>query len=518
MHGDEVSIGYNAFSFLKTGNDQNGNFLPLASDQFGDFRPAGYHYLDVPFVALFGLNEFSVRLPSALAGSLSIILIYLLVHELFANKKMALLAGGLLAITPWDINISRATSEGVIATFLVMLGIYLFIKAVKSKTKAYPVFIASVVAFLLSFFFYHAARYFVVLFFPVLLATTYVTAKKKILVAAACFAVILAGLAFFLFAGHGTGRVSEVGLFSIPGGTVHLKQAMDEEGTLNPLINRFYNNKLFYFGRFFITFYSQHLSGDFLFVNNGFPIRYRMHFTGNLYLVTAPFLLLGLAFLLTEGIKSKKYIYLLPVAWLFIAPIPAGLTWEDLPNVQRAGIMIPALTIITAFGFMEVVSLLKGRLRAVVVIICVLFLTQAFLNFYHNYFWRLRIHEPWHRSAAQKELVLNVEGLSKKYPVTMTAQNGNTFTSYLFYTKFDPKTYQKMGSPREKDGLMFNNLTYYNADCPLTADGDTIYSTERDMIFVNKPGCSLPKNAEEITVIRTPDGIPAFNIVKLNKN
>ena len=100
----------------------------------------------------------------------------------------------------------------------------------------------------------------------------------------------------------------------------------------------------------------------------------------------------------------------------------------------------------------------------------------------------------------------------------MTAQNGNTFTSYLFYTKFDPKTYQKMGSPREKDGLMFNNLTYYNADCPLTADGDTIYSTERDMIFVNKPGCSLPKNAEEITVIRTPDGIPAFNIVKLNKN
>ncbi|MCL4360317.1 hypothetical protein M1555_03640 [Patescibacteria group bacterium] len=41
LHGDEVSIGYNAYSLLKTGRDQNGNFLPLAIDQFGDWRPAG---------------------------------------------------------------------------------------------------------------------------------------------------------------------------------------------------------------------------------------------------------------------------------------------------------------------------------------------------------------------------------------------------------------------------------------------------------------------------------------------
>ena len=53
LHGDEASIGYNAYSLYKTAHDQNGKFLPIAIDQFGDFRPAGYHYLDIPFVALF---------------------------------------------------------------------------------------------------------------------------------------------------------------------------------------------------------------------------------------------------------------------------------------------------------------------------------------------------------------------------------------------------------------------------------------------------------------------------------
>jgi len=136
---------------------------------------------------------------------------------------------------------------------------------------------------------------------------------------------------------------------------------MDEEGTANPLITRFYDNKLIYFGRFFITFYSEHLSGDFLFVNNGNPIRYAVPYTGNLYLIQAPFLLLGFAFLLSGGLKSKKYLYLIPLAWLLIAPIPAGLTWEDLPNIQRSSLMIMPLVIISVFGFYETFFLPKRQ-------------------------------------------------------------------------------------------------------------------------------------------------------------
>ena len=93
FHGDEASIGYNSYSLLKTARDQNNNFLPLAIDQFGDFRPAGYHYLSIPFLATFGLTELATRLPAALIGGITVLPFYFLVFQLFKNQTLALLAG-----------------------------------------------------------------------------------------------------------------------------------------------------------------------------------------------------------------------------------------------------------------------------------------------------------------------------------------------------------------------------------------------------------------------------------------
>ena len=80
---DEASLGYNAYSILKTGADEYGNFLPLSIRSFDDYKPPLYVYLDVPSVAVFGLNEFGVRFTSALIGFLSVIAVYFLVKEIF---------------------------------------------------------------------------------------------------------------------------------------------------------------------------------------------------------------------------------------------------------------------------------------------------------------------------------------------------------------------------------------------------------------------------------------------------
>ena len=71
LYWDEVSLGYNAYSILKTGHDEHNRFLPIDTFKaFGDYKPPGYIYATVPSIALFGLNNFAVRLPSALAGTL----------------------------------------------------------------------------------------------------------------------------------------------------------------------------------------------------------------------------------------------------------------------------------------------------------------------------------------------------------------------------------------------------------------------------------------------------------------
>ena len=51
---DEASNAYNAYSILKTGRDEYGDFLPLSNRSFDDYKPALYSYLAIPPITLFG--------------------------------------------------------------------------------------------------------------------------------------------------------------------------------------------------------------------------------------------------------------------------------------------------------------------------------------------------------------------------------------------------------------------------------------------------------------------------------
>ena len=85
LHRDEAFLGYNAYSILKTGRDMTGDLFPLHLKSF-IYSPGGYSYFSIPFIDLFGLNEFSIRFASAFFGSLSIIIVFLLTKEIFYKK------------------------------------------------------------------------------------------------------------------------------------------------------------------------------------------------------------------------------------------------------------------------------------------------------------------------------------------------------------------------------------------------------------------------------------------------
>src|SRR3989344_8654583 len=68
LEWDEVALGYDAYSILRTGRDQFGKFMPITFRSLDDYKPPIYEYLAVPFVGMFGLTPFAVRFPSALAG------------------------------------------------------------------------------------------------------------------------------------------------------------------------------------------------------------------------------------------------------------------------------------------------------------------------------------------------------------------------------------------------------------------------------------------------------------------
>lgn len=66
---DEADVGYNAYSIIKTGKDVYGRNYPLFFQSFDDYKRGLLIYLQIPFVYLFGLTEFSIRLLPAILGT-----------------------------------------------------------------------------------------------------------------------------------------------------------------------------------------------------------------------------------------------------------------------------------------------------------------------------------------------------------------------------------------------------------------------------------------------------------------
>ncbi|MFH2061503.1 MAG: phospholipid carrier-dependent glycosyltransferase, partial [Candidatus Beckwithbacteria bacterium] len=101
LYWEEAALGYDAYSILKTGKDFHGNPWPLvAFESFGDYKPSLYFYTTVPFIALFDLTPLAVRFPSALFGSLTVLLVFLFAKQFFKKPTVPLLSALFLCLSP----------------------------------------------------------------------------------------------------------------------------------------------------------------------------------------------------------------------------------------------------------------------------------------------------------------------------------------------------------------------------------------------------------------------------------
>ena len=157
---NEASIGNNAYLLLKTGKDDTGQPWPLFFRAFGEYKSPILTYSTIPMVAVFGLNEFSTRVPSAIYGVLGVMAIFLLAKILF-GVEIALLSSFFLAISPWHVHISRISLEGFSPyVFLATLGSYFFLKS-KENIRFLPL---SFLTFAIGLYSYFAARIFIPMF------------------------------------------------------------------------------------------------------------------------------------------------------------------------------------------------------------------------------------------------------------------------------------------------------------------------------------------------------------------
>ena len=132
INQDEAFAGYEAFSLLVSGKDSHGYSFPVYLTAWGSGMNALNSYLMIPFIALFGLRTWVIRLPQLIVGSLSIPVAYLTMKRL-CDVKTALFSAFFLAIAPWHIMLSRWGLESNLAPGFLLFGFFFFLKGLDNS-------------------------------------------------------------------------------------------------------------------------------------------------------------------------------------------------------------------------------------------------------------------------------------------------------------------------------------------------------------------------------------------------
>jgi len=516
FYADEAAFGYNAYSILQTGKDEYGEPFPIVLKSFGDYKGVLYAYISVPFVATLGLNPFAVRLPSVIFSTFSIFLLFILVKELVKNKKIAILSSFLLAISPWDIVISRVTGDVILGVFFCLL-LSIFLTKLY-ENKSFKLLFFSILAGSMAILSYAPFRFYVVILSIIFLLFSVTKTKNALRFNKKIFAIILVFIALgILYSFIGSiERFNQLSIFSNPQTKLVLEEQIREDKLTPVFITRVFHNKIINYARTVLHNTGEYFTFDYLFLKGGYPQRERIPESGLFYIWQAPFLLAGIYFIA----RGKKRNEMLLLAWWPVLLLPAVITFDEIPNVHRNLIILPGMIGIIAIGIYGVFNLKvfkKLKLLQLLLLIVVVVGTYELLYFGHQYYVHQNVHQPWHRGLAYKELVSDLQIYYPEYKqIVVTKSNQSPYIYILFFDKYDPKLYQEQGSPRDLDYSGFDKYYFVPHDCPLGVEKDEkgLAKGEVGILYINKGSCKIPVNSKLLKTINWGDDSPAFNIVE----
>jgi 4-amino-4-deoxy-L-arabinose transferase-like glycosyltransferase len=109
---DEAMFGVASHEIATHGRDVDGQFLPMMMPMNGVYWNMPAHvYLTAAFVRVAGLSEGVIRASSATASLVAIILIYAFCRRVWRHRGFALLAAGMLALSPALFIDSRLSTD-----------------------------------------------------------------------------------------------------------------------------------------------------------------------------------------------------------------------------------------------------------------------------------------------------------------------------------------------------------------------------------------------------------------------
>ena len=457
---DEVSVGYNAYSILKTGADEYSSRWPILLRAYDDWRPAGYVYLVIPFVRALGLSVVSVRLPAALLGILAVLVTYLLVTELFrrAGRKGKLNQGGaaalaaafLLAVNPWHVYLSRLGHEVNAGLTLSLAGVYFLIRYQRRRNFKDLVF--SSILCSLSLYTYQSIKIFApvfLVFFTVIFRKFLLNRKNEVMAAGLIGLVLAIPILRVSLTPEASIRFQGTSLFANQQRAIEVSAARNNRNYQKGYrLGVVLDNRRMAMARVLLRNYLSHFDPTWLFFNLD-EEDHKAPDTGLLYLWELPLLVLGTYWLVTRKKFGREKKLLL--GWLLISPLAAGITTQA-PHAMRTANVLPLPQILAALGLLSLQTSLKKNLKPeklkaglVTLGIVVVF---SLVNFAHHYFinFPFEVSEDFQTPLANLFSYLEKnEAKFERVVITNQDHGHQSYMFYLFFSRYDPVRYQEQG-------------------------------------------------------------------------
>ncbi|KKR49465.1 MAG: Glycosyl transferase family 39 [Candidatus Curtissbacteria bacterium GW2011_GWA1_40_16] len=515
LHIDEAQSAYNGYLIGKHLKNIHGEFFPTDIDYFEDYRPALSSYLTAPFTFLLGNNEIAARLPSALAGIFTIFLAYELCLLLLKDRNIARFSALFLAVSPYHVVFSRASTDGIIDVMWSILSLICITSFFKGKGIKW-VFLAYIF-WVLGFFTYQTSRFLTPI---IVLATTVygsvilkVNSKKVLIVILFLIAFFIFPLGYFIKSGKAGGRFDQVSVFSFPETQRSLNETITESGyyKLNPNIVRTFHNKITAYaqdiGRRYISFFSP----DTVLFNTTLPIRYSVK---NLGMITI-FEFIGLLSAVYFSIRKKEKKMLLFFGMLLIAPIPSAITFEASPNFQRAIYLLPFWQILAGYGTYLALTSLAGKSKAILYLVGSSIFIWYVAFFLYQYFLITPVHEPFYRAYEQKEVAKYLASDANKYKKIVLSDNAGTYLYYLYFNKLDVfNLYVDKPTKYFREDFKLSNLNFKKERC---IDDEKLFAREYELV-VQFEDCPVYPFLEKEKEFRRKDKSLAVLAYKINNN
>jgi 4-amino-4-deoxy-L-arabinose transferase-like glycosyltransferase len=509
FHRDEVDSGYIGRFTLQNGRDIYGNPFPLLYiDKYGDYPPSIPMYFSGLSTYIFGPTVFSTRFPVAFLGALMLLPLYFLMLELFKDERIALFSTLLMAILPWQYVLSRATAEGIIALFFATIALLYLIKFVHTQKLSF--LIVSFFLFASTYLLYPSYRVLVpLIFLPI--PFVFHLKRKNFIASLLVLGIFLLLTLVISRTAWGRGRFDQTSMFGGQNATMTKVRSQifaAEEGTNHTLAVKFYHNKYILYGKEILNQYLSYFSPQYLFTIGGLPYRYSVSDEGLLYLTCLPLLLFS--FIYFRGIEKRIGIFLLYL--LFISPLPAPITLDDVPNTHRTLFMVLPLTILASYGFFACLdSLKKPYMKKVFMGIVFGFLLVESVYFLHMYYHHANAVKSVDRDDTNKEMIQYVISQRKAfYAVYLPAHESLPLEYLYFANNFSSTLLGKIHKGLTIDSA--DNVTFTDTYCPSKFFAATTQG--KNVLFVDRDDCEIDPNAFKVqTVFTRHDGTTSYRVL-----